>query len=587
MLRLLFAAPFVLTGSSTLLAQTTMQVPLHCNWNGIAHAGETGLPDAPNGFRSISDRALDFTNGVPGDPLLQRYAVVATPGTLDMVHLGNRNTVDGGNWAFDAQPDNDDRGIRPQWLPNPDQTGPQATTLATPVPIGLASSASILFHVSNGGGSFDVVFTYQSNRTRTRTVAGPDWFGGSYAGRERVDRATAGGNLNLVERTVDLSVDAGEVLVQIAFANRSNTNAGYGIYGVNVEAAPQPKLVHTIALACNWNGIVHAGESQQPDAPGGYRSIADRGLDFRNGVPNDPLLTGFELVGAPGVRDLVMLGNRNTVDGGQRAFDPLPDGDGIGVQPTWLPDPDLSGPQTTVLAAPILLDAASTATFLHQATNGGGAFDVTFTFATGSITATLASADWLGGSFAGTADTDRATPGLPLRIDRTTVDLGPAAGLVLTAITFGNRSNGNGSCAILAANVSGCLACGNAGGPVHLGGGNGPSLSTPSPGFLGCPLAWTVNGATPGTALGFFAVGIGSAAQPLGSLLPGCTGTVHVGNPAVSSAAVDPTGAATFAIAAPTDPSFCGLTLTTQYAEFTATACPLRLSDAIAITIGN
>ena len=568
-------------------AQNTVQVPLNRNWNGIAHAGETGVPDAPNGFRAISDRALSFVAGVPNDPVLARYAIVTVPGVLDMVHLGNRNTVNGGGWAFDVVPDGDSIGVQPGWLANVNQTGAQTTILPTPVLLGLTSTASVLFHVSNGGGSFDVTFHYQSGASRVRTVTGPDWFGGNYPGTDSVDRANAGANLNLVERFVDLSIDAGQTLVRIAFGNRSNTNAGYGIFGVNVEGAATPKRINNIALNCNWNGIVHAGESGLPDAPNGYRSIADRGLDFTLGVPGDPVLAEYELVEAPGVLDLVMLGNRNTVDGGARVFDLAPDGDSIGVQPGWLANVDLTGPQTTVLPVPILLDAASTAGFLHQTSNGGGAFDVTFTFASGAVTATLTASDWLGGSHPGAADTDRGIPGLPLRIEQSTVDLSGAAGLILHAITFANRSNGNASYAILAANVSGCLACGNNGGPMQLGGGNGPTMSTTSTGGLGGPLAWTVAGATPNTLLGFFAVGFGTTSIPLAGFFAPCSGTVHVDNPFVTGALVGAAGNSTFSVPALVDPSFCGLLIAVQYAEFVATPCPIKLSDALAITIGN
>lgn len=567
--------------------QNTVRVPLNYNFNGIAHAGETGQPDAPNGFRSISDRALDFTAGVPSHPLLARYALVAAPGALDMVHLGNRDTVDNGNWAFDSFPNGNDVGVQPSWLPSADQSGPQSTALANPIPIGLGSQASVLFHVSNGGGACDVTFTYQSAQTSVHTIAAPDWFNGPYAARDSVDRANPGGNLNLVEAVIDLSADAGETLAQITFSNRSNTNAGYGIYGVNVEAAPAGPPVFPIALGYNYNGIVHAGEDFAPDAPNGYRSIADRGLDFRAGVPADPLLDGFDLVDAPGALDVVMLGDRNTVGGAQFAFDPLPDGDDIGIQPGWLPNPDLSGPQTTTLPVPILLEAGSTASLLYQMTHGGGAFDVTFTLATASVTVTLTGSDWVGGGYPGTASVDRATSGLPLRIDTATIDLGPAAGFVLTAITFSNRSNSNGSCAILAANVSGCLACASSGGPFAFGGGNGPLMSTTSTGALGCPLEWTVTGATPNTILGRFAIALGTTGLPLAGFFPACTGTVYVDNPVTVPAAVDGGGAATFVLPAPTDPSFCGLLLVAQYAELVQTPCPILLSDALSITIGN
>jgi hypothetical protein len=568
-------------------AQNTVQIPLARNWNGIVHAGEAGQPDAPNGFRSISDRALSFVAGVPNDPTLARYAIPTQAGVLDMVHLGNRNTVNGSGWAFEATPNTNDVGIQPAWLPNVNQTGPLTTVLATPVLLGLSSTASVLFQISNGGGSFDITFGYQSGGTRVRTVSGPDWFGGNLPGTQNVDRGLAGGNLNVVERTVDLSIDAGETLVRVSFGNRSNTNAGYGIFGLNVEAAPVPKRVNAIALNCNWNGIVHAGEAGQPDAPNGFRSIADRALDFTGGVPGDPILAEFELVETPGALDLVMLGNRNTVAGGSVAFDALPNGNSIGVQPAWLSNPDLTGPQTTVLASPVLLDAASTASFLFQVSNGGGSFDVTFGFATGAVTATLTGSDWLGGSYPGAFDTDRGLPGAPLRIDLATVDLSPAAGLVLQSITFGNRSNPNASCAILAANVSGCLACPNAGSIVPLGGGNGPTMSTTSTGHLGAPLSWTVAGATPNTLLGFFAVDFALAATPLAQFFPSCTGTVRVANPIVVGAPVGPTGSATYVIPAQTAPSFCGVALVVQYAEFVGAACPVRLGNALAITIGN
>ncbi len=569
-------------------AQNTVQIPLAYNWNGIAHAGETGQPDAPNGFRSISDRALDFTAGVPSAPVFQRFAMVATAGALDMVLLGNRNTVDGGNWVFDGVPDGDNIGIQPSWLANVNLAGPQATILATPIPIGLQSTASVLFHVSNGGGSCDVTFTYQSGHTSVHTISAPDWFGGSYAGRQDTDRANPGANLNLVEATIGLSADVGESLVRITFGNRSNANADYGIYGVNVEAAPTPSLINHIPLHCNWNGIVHAGEAQQPDAPNGYRSIGTRGLDFTLGVPATTPLPDFQIVAVPGALDMVVLGNRNTTANGAVPFDPAPDGDDLGVQPAWLPNPDLTGPQTTTLAQPILLDGASSARLLFQVTQGGGAFDVTFTLIGGSITVTLAGLDWVGGSFLGTAGTDRALAGVPLRIEDATIDLSAAAGYVLTAITFANRSNLDGAVGILAMNVAGCLACPHAGGPVDLGGGAGPLLTTTSTGHLGLAMTWQLQGATPSTPFGLFAVSIEPPTTlPLALLWPGCASSLHATNALALGAGVDALGAATFTIPAQTNAALCGLPLTAQYVELSAAVCPLLLSNAITITIGN
>src|SRR5690606_25022206 len=129
------------------------------------HAGEGFLPDDPNGYRSISDRGLDFTAGVPNDPLLANYQLVATPGTLDIVHLGNRNTVNGGAVFFDAAPDFDDVRVQPSSLLNVDQSTPQVTVMPFPLPIGSTTNVAFLYQISNGGGAFDVTFTFASNNT--------------------------------------------------------------------------------------------------------------------------------------------------------------------------------------------------------------------------------------------------------------------------------------------------------------------------------------------------------------------------------------------------------------------------------------
>ena len=572
---------------TTLAAQNTVQVPLNYNFNGIVHAGEAGNPDSPNGFRSISDRALDFTNGVPASAVLQRYAIVANAGALDTVHLGNRNAVSNGLWAFEAFPNGNNVGTRPQWLQNVNQSGPQTTNIQTPIPLGPASSASVVMQVSDGGGSCTVTFGYQSGASSIHVITAPDWFGGSLPGRDSVDRANAGVNLNVAETVIDLSTYAGEEMTSITFSNRTNANAGYAIYGVNVEAAPDPQQVTNIDLNMNWNGVVHAGEAQQPDAPNGYRAISDRGLNFQAGMPSNTIVDGFVLVDQPGVLDMVMLGNRNLVGNGAWAFDPLPDGDSQGVQPAWLPNVDLTGPQTTVLSPPILLDSASQAEFLFQTSNGGGDFDVTFTFQTGSITSTLRGSDWLGGPFAGTDSADLATPGGTLNIERRSVDLTPLQGLVLTEITFSNYSNPNGACAVLAANVTGCRACPNAGGPTVLGGGVGPTISTTSNGTLGCELDWTTTGATPNTPLGFWAVSLGQASIPLSLVFPACNGTVHVADPLLNPAAVDGFGSSTLALQMPPLPGLCGQVVVGQYVQLSFGPCGVLLGDALAFTIGN
>jgi hypothetical protein len=441
---------------STALAQT-VQVPLNYNFNGIVHAGEAGAPDAPGGFRSISDRALDFSAGVPVHTLLAPYSLVANPGVLDIVHLGNRNTVDFGSKVFDPLPDGDNIGIQPTWLPNVDQTGAQTTVLATPLSIqaGFVTKARFLYQISNGGGSFDVTFGFQIGSPSTSQLSGPDWFGGVFAGTAAIDMGNPGANLSIVEGAVDLSAHAGRTLTSIAFSNRSNLNAGYAILAAKIDQTA-PNTVFQVPLNYNFNGIVHAGEAGIPDAPAGFRSISDRALDFSAGVPAHPLLAPYSLVAAAGVLDIVHLGDRNTVDNGNWAFDPAPDGDLIGIQPTWLPNSDQTGPQTTTLATPILLNPGSSASFLYQISNGGGGFDARFHFqGGGSSVAQLSGPDWFGGVFLGTGNVDLASPDNNLSITEATVDLSAHAGQLLTAISFESATNFAGGYAILAANVSG------------------------------------------------------------------------------------------------------------------------------------
>jgi len=450
--------------------------------------------------------------------------------------------------------------------------------------------ASFLYQISNGGGSFDVIFTFASTGSHTATLSANDWFGGTFLGTQQVDNASPGANLSITEGRINLGAHAGEVVTQIAFANRSNALAGYAILAGNFEYPPQQRRINRIALNYNFNGIVHAGEAGLPDAPAGYRSISDRGLDFAAGVPAVPLLAPYAVIGAPGVLDIVHLGNRNTVDNGLRPFDLVPDNDDIGIQPTWLANPDQTGPQTTTLMAPILLDSTSRTSLLFQISNGGGNFDIEFAFQTGApFVATIGGGDWFGGALLGTDRTDFAGPGANLSLTERTIDLSSQAGRTLTAISFQNRTNLNGGYAIVAMNVGGCLSCvnGTPGSVINLGGGNGPQMTSSSNGHLGCDLDWTVLGATPNAGLGFMAFGLGSTSVPLGGLVPGCLGTVRVPNPIAVYVVVDPFGSATTTIAAPTGQWLCGVLITGQYLEFVNAACPVKLSDAIAITIGN
>ena len=232
LLALCLAVPSAAVGQGT-------QVALNYNFNGILHAGEAGVPDDSMGFRSISDRALDFRNGVPIDPILVGYQVVDTPGVLDIVHLGNRDQHDAGNWAFDPTPDGDNIGTRPAWLANVDQSGPQTTVLQTPLTVVPGASLGFLYQISNGGGSFDVTVTFASGASLTERLAGPDWYLGSFPGTGSVDTGNQDQNLSLTEGRIDLASYLGDVVTEITFSNRSNSNGGVAIVACNfgVKAA--------------------------------------------------------------------------------------------------------------------------------------------------------------------------------------------------------------------------------------------------------------------------------------------------------------------------------------------------------------
>lgn len=249
--------------AGTLLATGTVsaaviQIDLNYNFNGIVHAGEGLDPDSPTGYRSISDRGLDFSAGVPNHPVLNKYKFVTQGHTLDIVHLGNRDTVDSGNHFFDPDVNGDDWGIKPDWLSNVDQTGPQTTVLNTPIHLHSGSYAEFLFQISNGGGSFDVTFHFSNGSSYTQTLTGPDWYGpgngqpniGSFPGVERVDLASPGPPLLLTEGVIDLSNFAGQTLAEITFSNRTNANAGYAIVAANVEGnIPEPASLMLLGSA--------------------------------------------------------------------------------------------------------------------------------------------------------------------------------------------------------------------------------------------------------------------------------------------------------------------------------------------------
>ncbi|MEO0480813.1 MAG: hypothetical protein AAF196_15180 [Planctomycetota bacterium] len=588
--RALLATAIALTGTAALRAQVT-PVPLNYNFNGIVHAGEAGQPDSAIGFRSISDRALDFTAVGPVGAGLEIFEFIDQPNTLDIVHLGNRNAVDNGNRAFDSFPDGDAIGTQPVWLLSPNQSAPQITTLLNPIPVANATSLELAFQISNGGGSFDVTVRTTTGGILVSTVSGPDWFGGGFPGTDNTDTGSPGPSLVITQRSIDLSALASQAINRIEFSNRSNSNGGYAILAATVNTPLPARRVNQVALNYNFNGIVHAGESGSPDAPNGFRSISDRALDFTGGIPIDPLLEDFQLQDAPNQLDIVHLGNRNTVDGGSRAFEVGADGDAIGTQPLWLTDPDQSVPQVTDLQAPILLDSSSTATVLFQVSNGGGGLDVVFDFASGNATIQrVTGGDWFGGPFPGMGNIDAGTPSASLNIESRTINLSNYAGEVVTRVAFANATNPDAGYAILAMNLSGCLACANDVSQQDLGGGLGGIGLINESANLGCDLVWLATGLLPNSSTGF--VGFDLAPTPvafdLSMVFPACTGgTLWTSGGFFLPLTTDGLGSSRIEIRGPRTMAACGAMLTAQIAELRAGPCPLVLSNGLQVTIGN
>ena len=247
-----------------------VNIELNYNFNGIVHADEPSdpifNPDDPNGFRSISDRALDFRDEFISHPTVDRYSLVLEGGELDIVHLGNRNTVSGGVWVFDDVADLDGNGTQPDWLPDVDQSGRQTTTLGTPVELNNGSQLQVLFNISNGGGSFDVVIGFTNGSEISRVATGPDWFGpfngqpniGIFPGAHGTDFAFGDplmeNTLLLTEEIIHLGDFDGMMVDSISFENATNLNGGVAVYGVNIagEASKDKCLLGDV----NQDGVV-------------------------------------------------------------------------------------------------------------------------------------------------------------------------------------------------------------------------------------------------------------------------------------------------------------------------------------------
>jgi hypothetical protein len=160
------------------------QIPLNYNFNGMCHAGEQGQPDAPLGYRSISDRGVYVDSADPHAfgtaPLVGftglTYSIVTQPNVVDIVNLGNRNQ----NNPFDTTGipgTNANVGVLPDWatLATIDHRGIQTTNLSSALPITALTQVGVLVTASNSGGSFTVRVGYTDATTQDFAVNIGDW----------------------------------------------------------------------------------------------------------------------------------------------------------------------------------------------------------------------------------------------------------------------------------------------------------------------------------------------------------------------------------------------------------------------------
>ena len=84
-----------------------------------------------------------------------------------------------------------------------------------------------------------------------------------------------------------------------------------------------------------------------------------------------------------------------------------------------------------------------------------------------------------------------------------------------------------------------------------------------------------------------FQVGIGTTAVPVSLIIPGCTGVIATPSPVLFNAVLDATGSSTLTLAVPPNAGLCGATVTGQHGTLLPAACPIAVSDALSITIGN
>jgi len=316
-------------------------LPLAFNWNGLVHQGEDGVPDAPNGYRSIADRGMTATGALGevnagtlrGTDDLP-YAVVDQPGVLDTVNLGTR--------GFDGGVDGDNIGITPDWFT---PAGVQRTNLASLNHfMGADTRVGVIYQISNGGGIFDCTLEFSDGTSTTVTLDAPDWFTsqipnppfpgvevqrelGVYTATDNFDLAEGGApGLNVVEATFSTSslINAGfgdvtgKRLVSIVFSNPSApAGRGYGIFAATLRnPAPPAGNIPPSGVGAASPNPAEAGRNVRFSVnvaaglnPPSTNLTVTSDLSTLGGAPNQSLVdngTNGDLVAGDGIYSYVM-----------------------------------------------------------------------------------------------------------------------------------------------------------------------------------------------------------------------------------------------------------------------------------------
>jgi hypothetical protein len=271
---------------------TFVTLPLEYNWNGLVNtAAEQGTAnrDNPEGYRSIADRGLLLGTGAANTldfaPLFNSdfmpYSIVSTPGTLDIVHLGDRRFVAGAarNWGTGTT-----QGLQPDWLADNDHTVPQISDVsALRRVLSPTTRLGVLYQASNGGGRFDTTLNFTDGSTVTLTFRCNDWFGnavppapvagsgllfqrqlGVYASTQNADNA----------ETTTATLNVSEAVVSV----QSMINAGLGDFS--------GKELQSIAFGNPVSNTTFAGST--PANASGWAVIAATLSNSTDGVPPCP-----------------------------------------------------------------------------------------------------------------------------------------------------------------------------------------------------------------------------------------------------------------------------------------------------------